>query len=148
MRISTLAPGDALVDRANGVREDQGAAVGQIVAIDGRNHEILPAEVAHGFGDADRLEPIDLAARVAGLHVAEAAAARAGIAQDHDRRGAGAPALGHVRTGRFFADRVERNAVDLGLHAFVVVAVRQRDAQPIRLPAGSTRVMLSRSVSS
>ena len=57
--------GNALVNHAHGVREDQRAAVGEIVAIDGRQHEIFPAQIAHGFGDAHRLEPVDLAARVA-----------------------------------------------------------------------------------
>ena len=69
--------GHALVNRAHGIGEDQRAAVGEIVAIDRGKHEILPAQIAHRFGDAHRLQPIDLTARVAGLHVAEAAAARA-----------------------------------------------------------------------
>ncbi len=56
-----LAIRHALVDRANRVCEDQRAAVGEIVAVDGGQHEILPAEVAHRFGDANRFEPIDFA---------------------------------------------------------------------------------------
>jgi len=68
------------VNRAHRVCEDQGAAVRKIVAVDGRHHEILPAQIAHGFCDAQRLEPIDLASRVAGLDVAESAPASAKVA--------------------------------------------------------------------
>ena len=89
------------------LRENRRAAVGEVVAVDRGEHEIFPAEVAHGFGDAQRFEPVDFAAWAPRLDVAEPAAARARVAQDHDRRRAGAPALADVRTHRFLADRVQ-----------------------------------------
>jgi hypothetical protein len=95
------------MNHAHGAREDRRAAVGEIVAVDRRQHEILPPEVAHGFGHALRLEPIDFSARAARLDVAEVAAARARVAEDHDRRRARAPAFADVRAHRFLANGVQ-----------------------------------------
>ena len=105
--------GDELVNHAHGVGEDRRAAVGEVVAVDRGQHEVLPAELGDGFGDALGLEPIDFALRAAGLDVAEAAAARARVAEDHDRRGAGAPALADVRAHRLLADRVQVERLDV-----------------------------------
>ena len=125
---------DAFVDRSHGIGEYQRASVGKVVAIHRREDEILPTQIADGFGDAQRLEPIDVASWITGFDVAKAAAARAKIAQNHDRCGARAPALGHVRTGGFFTNGVKREAIDLSLDAFVLFADRQRDPQPVRPP--------------
>ncbi len=108
------------------------SAVRQVVAVHGRYDQILPAEIAHRIGDANRFQPVDDSLRVAGLHVAEAAAARARVAEDHDRRRARSPALGKIRTVGFFANRVERKAVDFRLYAFVLLAVGQFHFQPFR----------------
>ena len=98
--------GDAFVNRAHGIGEDQRAAVREIVAVDRGQHEIAPAQLTHRLGDAHRLEPIDDAMRAAGLHVAEAASARADVSEDHDRRGTDAPTLREVWARRFLADGV------------------------------------------
>ena len=45
--------------------------------------------------------------RLAGLDVAEAAAARAGVAEDHERGGAALPAVADVGAGGLLADRVQ-----------------------------------------
>ena len=133
--------GHALVNRAHGIGEDQCAAVGEIVAVDGRHDEILPAQIAHGFGHAQRFEPVDLSARITGLDVAETAAARAEIAQDHDRRRSRAPAFRHIRTGRLFADRMQRERIDPRLDALVLRPARQRNPQPRRLAASLARAV-------
>ena len=62
-------------------------------------------------GDAGRLERV-VPGRLAGLHVAEAAAAGAGVAEDHEGRGAALPALADVRAGGLLADGVQVLARD------------------------------------
>ena len=61
VRHSTLASGDFLWIMAHGVGEDRRAAVGEIVAVDGGQHEVVPAQLGDRFGDALGFEPIDLA---------------------------------------------------------------------------------------
>jgi hypothetical protein len=117
-----------------------GAAVGEVVAVDGGEHEIRPAQIAHGFGDALGFEPVDFAARAARLDVAEVAAARARVAEDHDRGGAGAPALADVRAHRLLADRVQVEGFHVALEPLVVFAVRQPHFEPGWL--GLTRLRL------
>ena len=67
---------------------------------------MLKPKLGRGGRDMLRLERIDRA-RHAGLHVAEGAGARAGVAEDHHRRVLLGPALADVRAGRFLADRRE-----------------------------------------
>src|SRR3712207_9085118 len=50
--------------------------------------------------------------RPAGAHVAEAAAPRARVAEDHERRGAALPALADVGAGRLLTDGVEVLVLD------------------------------------
>ena len=58
-----LCVGDLLVDHPHGVREDRGAAVGEIVTIDGGEHEVLPAHLGDRFGDTLGFEPVHLTLR-------------------------------------------------------------------------------------
>ena len=119
-----------LVDLAHRICENRRAEIGEIIAVDGRQHKIIPAEFGHGFGDALGLEPIDFALRRTGLDVAEMAAARARVAEDHDRRGSGTPALGEVRAHRFLAHRIELEALHVGLDVLVRFAAGQLHLEP------------------
>src|ERR1700738_1753913 len=94
----------------------------------------LPPRAPPPFGAPLGLEPIDLALRRAGLDVAEVAAPRAGVAEDHDRRRAGAPALADVRAHRLLADGVEVEAAHLVPHVLVRLAGRQANLEPLGLP--------------
>src|SRR5579872_1529289 len=123
----------ALVNCAHGIREDQRSAVGEVVTVDGGEHEILPSKIAHGACDAYRFQPVDDAFGIAGLDVAEATAARAEVSEDHDRRRSRAPTLRNVWTRGFLTDGMEPEAGDFGFDPLVVVADRQRDAQPVGL---------------
>src|SRR5262249_49517148 len=61
-----------------------------------------------------------------GLDVAVAARPRAGVAEDLERRGAAAPALGDVRAARLLADCVQREPVDELLDVEVLAVARRR----------------------
>ena len=87
------------------------AAVGQVVAVDRGDDDMLEAQLGRGDRDMLGLQRIDRA-RHAGLDVAEGAGPGAGVAQDHHRRVLLGPAFADVRAGRFLAHRreVERSA--------------------------------------
>src|SRR6201999_4197755 len=93
---------------------------------------VAQAHRFHLVGDAERLERV-VPARLAGLHVAEAAAAGADVAEDHESRRAALPALADVRAVGLLADGVEVVVADLLLQPPVVRAARRRDFQPRRL---------------
>src|SRR5262249_39069877 len=71
--------------------------------------------------------------RLAGLDVAEPAAARARVAEDHERCGAALPALADVRAGRLLADRVQVLGLDARAQLAVARASGRRDLEPARL---------------
>ena len=84
--------------------------------------------------DACRLERV-VPGRLAGLDVAEAAAPRAGVAEDHERRGAALPALADVRAGGLLADRVEVLRLDQRLQLAVARPAGGGHLEPRRLAA-------------
>ena len=79
--------------------------------------------------------PWSSAPRAAGLDRAEAAGARADVAQDHEGGGAAAPALADVRAARLFADGVEILVAHERAQPFEVPARGEADLQPGR-PGG------------
>src|SRR6185436_17807360 len=74
-----------------------------------------------------------------GLHVAEAAAAGADVAEDHEGRRPALPALTDVRAVRLLADRVQALPSDLGLEPAVGRATGRRHLQPGRLAGAPER---------
>src|SRR5690606_17034294 len=108
------------------------AAVGQIVAVDRSDDDVLETEPGGRRGDMFRLERIDLA-RHPGLDVAERAGARADVAEDHHRRVLLAPALADVRAGRLLADGVEAEFAHQRARLVVGLADRRLDPDPVRL---------------
>ena len=95
-----------------------GAAVEEVVAVDHRHDDVLELEPRDGARDVLGLAHVDGAARIAGGDRAEAAAARAHVAEEHHRRGALAPALADVGAARLFADRVEIELAERLLEAW------------------------------
>ena len=83
-----------------------GAAVGQFVSINAGDDNVIESHRGNGVTDASGFVEIE-GRRPAGGDVAETAAARADVAEDHERRGAGAPAFAHVGTFCGLADGVE-----------------------------------------
>ena len=101
----------APAQRADGVRPVLGAAVVEVVAVDGRDDDVAagpcarrrprPCAGSSGSSGSPRLARVDGAV---------AAGARARVAHDLERRGAAAPALADVRAARLLADRVQAAA--------------------------------------
>ena len=85
---------------------DSRAAVGKLVAIDAGDDRVLQPHRRDGFSDAHRLVQIQRR-RSSRRDVAEAARAGADVAQDHQCRRPGGPALAHVGASRRLADGVE-----------------------------------------
>ncbi len=121
--------GRLTADLADRIREDLGAAVRQLVAVHARHDRVAERHLGDRLTDAPRLVGVH-AARPPGLHGAEAARPRAGVAEDHERRGASAPALRHVRAVRFFADRVQLFAAHEAPQVLVGRPGRQADLEP------------------
>ncbi len=119
-------------DLADHADERRGALVGQVVAVDGCDHGMPQAHACNRARHAGRLERI-MPGRLAGLDVAEAAAARAGVTEDHEGGGAALPALTHVRAGGLLADRVEVLLADQLGQLAVALAARRRHLEPGRL---------------
>ena len=82
---------------------------------------------------------VEPAARVAGVDRAEAAGARADLAHQHDRGGAGVPALADVRALGFLADRRQPVLAHRAAHVVEAAASRHRSAQPGGLAARRQR---------
>ena len=117
---STDACGQLRLDRADRRRVVRGAPVGDVVAVDRGDDDVLQLHLRRGLRDAQRLERVGRRVGLARVDVAVAAGARARVAEDLERRGAAAPALGDVRAARLLADRVQREAVDELLHVEVL----------------------------
>ena len=94
----------ARLDRADAIGVMARAAVGQVVAIDGRQHDVAKAHELDGARRVRDFVGIEPAARIARVDGAELARARADLAHQHDRRRAVVPALADVRADRFLAD--------------------------------------------
>ena len=129
-----LAPRRLHADRADDADPGLRAVVGQVVAIDAGDDRMAEPHLRHRAGDAQRLERV-VEGRLAGLDVAEAAAARAGVAEDHERRRAALPAVADVRAGGLLADRVQALVADHPVELAVALPARRRHLEPARLAA-------------
>jgi hypothetical protein len=126
------AIGREAADRPDDADEGRGAEVRQVVAIDARDDGVPQAHPLHRLRDPERLERV-VVGRLAGLDVAEAAAARAGVAEDHERRGAALPAFADVRARGLAADRVQALVLDQRAQLAVVRAAGRGALEPGRL---------------
>ena len=125
IRFSTPVSGLSGVDDAHRLGVQPGAAVGQVVARDTGDGGVLQAHLLHALGDPARLVAVERL-RLAGVDLAEVAAAGALVAADEERRLAVLPALEDVRAAGLLADRVEA----LGLHQPVELGVRRTHLRP------------------
>src|SRR6185437_5927345 len=116
-------------DRADHTHERAGPEVGQVVAVHARDHRVPQPHLLHRLRHPQRLEWI-VERRLAGLHVAEAAAACAGVAEDHERGRAALPALADVGAGRLAADRVQPLVLDQVVQLAVARATGRRHLEP------------------
>ena len=102
-----------LVDLADGLGVEPGAAVGQVVAGDAGDGGVAQAHRLDGFGDAAGLVAVELGG-LAGVDLAEVAAAGALLAADEEGRLAVFPALVDVGAAGLFADGVQTLALARG----------------------------------
>ena len=100
-------------DCTDGLGEMPGAAVAEVVAIDGRHDDMLKLQMRDGLCNAPRLVGVEVR-RQARRDVAERAGARANAAHDHHRRVPLLPAVADVRAGGLFADGVKLVFADDG----------------------------------
>src|SRR5207249_10996272 len=125
-------------DGADRAREYAGAAVPQVVTIDGSDDRVLEPELSHGLGDANGLAEVQLG-RPPGRHGAEPARACADVAQDHERGRPAVPAVEDVGAARLFANGVQLRTLNHLLEVFEVVSLGDLDADPLgdrRRPEG------------
>ena len=94
--------------------------------------------LVHRLADAPRLVPVDVAVGLPRRHGAEPAAARAQVAQDHDRRGAARPAVPEVGAARFLAHRDQSLLAQQRLRLGVLAGARELDLEPVREPPESS----------
>ncbi len=127
-----LAPRRLPAHLADDADERGRALVGKVVAVDGRYDRVAQAHPRDRARHARRLERV-VPRRLAGLHVAEAAASRARVAEDHERGGSALPALAHVRAGGLLADGVQVLLADQLAQLAVALAPGRRDLEPRRL---------------
>ena len=125
--------GGDLTDLADRLGEDRRTAVLQLVPVDARDDGVLDPELPDGERGPPGFVKIELRGPP-GFDGAEAARARADVAQDHERRGLPAPALRDVGTPRVLADRMQPLfARDLE-RGRVPFPARQPHPEPGRLP--------------
>ena len=110
----------------------RGAAVGEVVAVDRGDHDVLEAEIAHGARNPLGLLAI-LPGRTAVGDRAVAAVPRAHVAEDHERRRRVFPALADVRTVRFFTHRVQVGVAHQALEPQIIGSAGGAYLQPRRL---------------
>ena len=128
-----LAARNTLAHLAHALREDEGAAVREVVAVHRCDDGVVQAHPLDRLGEPCRLLQVE-SQRLAGGDRAVAAGAGADVAQDHERRGAALPALPYVRAVRLLADRVELVVAHQRLQRDVVGAARHSRREPVREP--------------
>ena len=120
------------LDRPDRRREVAGAPVGDVVAVDGGDDDVLELHLRRSLADAKRLECVRRVLRLARVDVAVAAGTGACLAEDLECRGAAPPALGDVRAAGLLADGVQREAVQQLLDVEVAaVGTRRADLHPL-----------------
>ena len=116
-------------------REVARTSIGEVVAVDGRDDDVLQSHRRRGLGEAERLQRVGRRLGLAGGDVAVAARSRAGVAEDLEGRRATAPALTDVRAASLLADRHEARAVQQLADVVVpAVGARRADLHPLGPP--------------
>src|SRR5207244_12077369 len=111
----------------------------QVVAVDGGDDDVAELHLGRSLREAQRLERVGRTVGPAGVDIAVAAGAGAGVAEDLEGRRAAPPTLGDVRAPRLLADRVQPLAVDERADVEVAgVPARGPHLHPLR-PAGPGR---------
>ena len=131
--------GAAALDGAHARGIVRRAAVGEIVAVDGGEHDIAELHELHGARGVLGLLRIEPAVRVTGVDGAEAAGARAHRSHQHQGRRPCVPALPDVGALGFLADRGEPMLTHQAPDAGEPGPGRRPGLQPRRQPPGDDR---------
>src|SRR4051812_24736950 len=119
-----------------------GAAVGEIVARHRGDDDVAQSHSLRGVGDAARLVGRRRCVWTSRGHVAEAARARADIAEDHERGGLAREAFRAIGTRQRFADGVEIARAQQRLHLMELLEVEALLADPA-WKAGGHRIEIT-----
>jgi hypothetical protein len=119
----------------DGLGEDPGAKIGEIVAIHGGDNRMAELHFCHSGGDSSGLGSV-IRRGPAMSHRAIATVARADIAQDHEGGGAVFPAFANVRAACFLADSVQTLRPQERLELEVVRAAGGANFEPAGLTLG------------
>ena len=109
-----------------------GATVGEIVAVDARDDDMGKAELGGRLRHVFRLARVERA-RQPGLHVAEGAGARAGVAHDHEGGVLLLPALADIGAAGLLAHGVQAVRPHDLLRLEEALRHRRLDADPVGL---------------
>ena len=121
-----------LADGSDAIGKVLRAAVAQVVAVDAGDHHIAQAERADRRRQLCRLIGVGRQRPAMG-DVAEGAAPRADVAEDHEGRGATAETLADIGAARFFADRVQTTFTQRLPHLLKALAAGCTGTDPGRL---------------
>ena len=135
--------GRELAHGTDAVGEVACAAVAQVVAVHAGDDHVLELQRSDGAREVAGLLGIRRQ-RLAVRDIAERAAARAQVAQDHESRRALAEAFADVGTARFFAHGVQAVFAQDALDFLEALAVAQAHADPVGLRERSRRHHLDR----
>ena len=123
------------LDRPDRCRVVRRATIGEVVAVDRRDDDVRELHLRRRLRQAERLEGIGRTVRLARVHVAVPARARARVAEDLERRRPAPPALADVRAARLLADRDEPTLAHEALHLEVLrVGARRAHLHPLGPP--------------
>ena len=112
------------------VLEMPGAAVAQVIAVDAGDDHVFEFQRGNGFGEMARFIGIRRF-RPAVTDIAERAAPRAQVAEDHECRRAFAETFADVRAGRFFANGMQLLRAQDVLDFLEARAVAEAHANPV-----------------
>lgn len=125
-----------LLDLADRLGEMPRAPIGQVVAVDARQHHVAEPPPRQRLGRVLGLVRVQRGRAAARLDAAEAAGTRARVAHEHDGRrrralaARAAPALAHVGAPRLLAHRVQLQSAQVGLDLGEVgIGPGRRDAR-------------------
>src|SRR5712671_93416 len=123
---------NARTNFGNGARKNTRAAIGLIVAIDGRHHRVAQTHELRRFGHALRLLLVRRRSGLARRYGAKSARSRANVAENHERRRAMFPTFTHVRAARTLAHRIKAQRAHDALQILIIRPIEKFDAQPVR----------------
>jgi len=127
--------GQAVAEGMDGAGEVPGAAIGEVVAGDGGDHDVAEAEVGGGLGDAEGFVGFNVIGVAVG-DAAEATVSGADAPEDQEGGRAAGEALAAVGAGGVGADGMQAQGAEQGIDASKGGAVADRPFEPVGQAGG------------